>query len=681
MLEIVGVCKNFDSVCALDHVSMTIGDSGLYAILGESGSGKSTLFHVLTGAVKAEEGQVRYNGQTLNTDGKINSENVFGIVFQDCNLLSGLTARQNLSVCCADRQKQNEILQTLRIDKYANTDVAKLSGGEKQRVAIARALLDASKILLADEPTGSLDDKNGEKVMALLREIAVYKPVLMITHNTDFALRYADRLFRMRQGRLEEDRDFLPTPVHTEHSASEQNIHTDTDDVANKSVTRELSPSLLCRYCASKTRHSFAKQITSACLLALTVAIIVLCSACLMADCRGVYWDSIRDYTYSALYDEGNMLTFAQKLEGIEDRNGLTRYYHYSWLEGQSTYIVVDDSLADDEIILGAETAEKLNANRLVAIQPGDKILYHGRELSVRAIAARQKCAQVLNLNASVYLNDKTACDIMLAQQMILLDANYRLELHIIADESLSAGQCTINFHLYHNLGSRDPDYIDLQNKEVKWQFDAGNTVLYAQNFTIVSVDMQDMEQEDNILVVSPADYAEISRSRLYYGYLVRNADHDAVADWTRRGFEPYNADFDAYRRSKDLQKALFPYALAGMAAGLFLSGLYLYSVVRHVAETNLREVYILRALRVGDRSIFGILALQLLPSCVLANVFAFVLGIVAQIVVRNKMMFFVLPIWAGAGIAALFCAILTCAGIAWYIRQSNRNFDIHKTR
>lgn len=123
---------------ALDNVAVTFPDKGLVAILGESGSGKSTLFHVLTGAVKPDCGEVTFNGERLNTDGKINSKGIFGVIFQDGNLLEGLSVSDNLSICRKDSQKQRDMLSALGIERYFNSKAGRISGGEQQRTAIAR---------------------------------------------------------------------------------------------------------------------------------------------------------------------------------------------------------------------------------------------------------------------------------------------------------------------------------------------------------------------------------------------------------------------------------------------------------------------------------------------------------------------------------------------------------------
>ena len=200
MLEIKGLKKIFGNTVALDDVSFDIGEKGLYVILGESGSGKSTIFNILTGALRADGGEVLFNGCKLR-DG-INPDGIFGVVFQDGNLLGGLTVEDNLSIVSSDFKKNDAILERLGISALRQREAEKLSGGEKQRVAIARALASDCNILLADEPTGSLDGRNAENVMRLLKEVSQEKPVLLITHNVDLANRYADGIMRLRKGNV-----------------------------------------------------------------------------------------------------------------------------------------------------------------------------------------------------------------------------------------------------------------------------------------------------------------------------------------------------------------------------------------------------------------------------------------------------------------------------------------------
>ena len=456
--------------------------------------------------VKPDGGKVVYNGIQLNTDGKINSRNVFGIIFQDGNLFGGLTVKQNLDICSRDERKQTEILQNLGIKKYLNTDVAKLSGGETQRVAIARALLDDNDILLADEPTGSLDEKNGEKVMSILKDISAQKLVIVITHNTEFAAKYADRIIKIAKGKIVEDRrgNVVKSSMGTYQSIDSQK-NSFANHKVDKQKERRLSATSLNKFCFAKIKNTFVKSITLICIFAVTLLMIVLSLALIMTDCRKEYFKSIRGFEHSALYNDKDMYIFATKLDG-GDMQGLTRYYNYYWTEGQSPYIIVDDTLNDGEIMLGASVAHTLDERRLSPLKSGDVILYHDREFIVKSIVNSQNYGYGFDLNFAVYLNDKVAKNIILEPNIVLLDSRYRLEMTIVEDESLKDGECRLGFGLYYNLATRDEEYIDLKKNSVTWCFSENNTVLYSKDYSIISVDVGSQDMNDRTLYVSTAD-------------------------------------------------------------------------------------------------------------------------------------------------------------------------------
>lgn len=680
MLEVVGINKKFKDTTALNNINLSFGEKGLVAILGESGSGKSTLFNILTGVVKPDSGQVIYDGIPLNTDGKINSHNIFGIIFQDGNLLGGLTVKQNLDICSADTQRQIEILQNLGIKKYIDTKVSKLSGGEMQRVAIARALLDDSKILLADEPTGSLDEKNGENVMSILKDISSQKLVLVITHNVEFANKYADRIIKIYKGDIQED-----SKPYSDNSLSDDKIK---DNINNKAdlqqniadKPRQLTFSSLNKFCFAKLKNTLVKNLTSIFILTIMFLLIAIPSAILMTDCRKEYIKSIEDFEYSALYNDNDMNVFAQKLED-GNMQGLTRYYNYKWEKGKSIYIIVDDSLKDNEIKIGYATANTLNKTLISPLKAGDTINYHDKDFVVTNIEKEIKWGYGFDLNSAVYLNNKMAQAIILAPKLELFDGKYRLLLDIKQDNSLKDGECRLGFGLYYALGSRDNNYIDLKKDKIVWQFSDINTVLYSQEYTIINVDDSTQDVEDHSLYVSPADYKAISESRLYYGYYFKTADKETMNYWLDRNVEIFNQDFESYLKAKSSYQAILPFAVIALVIGIVLTALYMLSLLSHIVAMNTRELYILKTLRIGHKSIFGILVLQALPVVLCANIITLITNIVSKVLIEKKILFFVLQV-AGSNILLLTLSLIIAILITVIkMHILNKNFNINLTR
>src|SRR3954466_4394845 len=183
IIEVVDVHKSYHigkvDVPALRGVSFNVGRGEFVAILGPSGSGKSTLFYLLGGLTRADSGRVIIDGDdfTQQSDAERTRlrKNKIGFVFQKFNLLPTLDARTNIEIAqdIAKAPRNDEFFQRitglLGIDKRLDHRPSEMSGGEQQRVALARALINKPAIVLADEPTGNLDTKNSEAVLAMLR--------------------------------------------------------------------------------------------------------------------------------------------------------------------------------------------------------------------------------------------------------------------------------------------------------------------------------------------------------------------------------------------------------------------------------------------------------------------------------------------------------------------------------
>jgi len=216
IIQIRGLRKVFHlgeiNVEALRGIDLDISRGEFVSVVGPSGSGKSTMFHVLSGLTPATAGSVTIDGveiAKLDEAGRtsLRKEKV-GIVFQKYNLLPTLTAEENIEIALHIAGKPiewtaefKEILAVLGLESRLNHKPRAMSGGEQQRVAIARAIVNQPAILLADEPTGNLDSKNSEAVLALLRDLnrRLGQTIVMITHNPE-AAGYGDRIVKMRDG-------------------------------------------------------------------------------------------------------------------------------------------------------------------------------------------------------------------------------------------------------------------------------------------------------------------------------------------------------------------------------------------------------------------------------------------------------------------------------------------------
>jgi len=206
------------SVHAVEDVSFTIARGEFAALLGPSGSGKSTLLNLLAGLDHLTAGKILVAGRDLST---MDSEALaryrrlsVGMIFQSFNLVPTMTLADNIELPLrfaetprAERRgRVHELLTNVGLAHRAAHKPTELSGGEQQRGAIARALANRPAVLLADEPTGNLDSRNGQEVMNLLRELNenMGVTVLMVTHEPALASQYARKSLHMADGRLVE---------------------------------------------------------------------------------------------------------------------------------------------------------------------------------------------------------------------------------------------------------------------------------------------------------------------------------------------------------------------------------------------------------------------------------------------------------------------------------------------
>ena len=202
-----------NQVVALDHINLSVQKGEFAAITGASGSGKSTLLHILGNVDKPTEGKVLIEGTDLaamnRTQAAIFRRRKVGLFYQFYNLIPTLTVRKNILMpLLLDKRKPNQeyfeqIVRSLGIEEKLEALPGQLSGGQQQRAAIARSLVYRPAILLADEPTGNLDRKNGDEIIDLLKlsNRNLEQTILLITHDERLALE-ADRIITMEDGKI-----------------------------------------------------------------------------------------------------------------------------------------------------------------------------------------------------------------------------------------------------------------------------------------------------------------------------------------------------------------------------------------------------------------------------------------------------------------------------------------------
>lgn len=220
MLSLKNVNKYYKSVNnfhALKDITINVNEGEFVAILGESGSGKSTLLNVISGLDEYESGDITINGVSTKDFSKkewaIYRNNYVGFIFQEYNLVDHLTIAENVELPLLlqgvspkeARKKALEECKLLGLINHVNKIPNKLSGGQQQRAAIARALITEPKVILADEPTGALDSENAKIILDILKVLSKDHVVILVTHDEDFAIGYADRIITLEDGRIISD--------------------------------------------------------------------------------------------------------------------------------------------------------------------------------------------------------------------------------------------------------------------------------------------------------------------------------------------------------------------------------------------------------------------------------------------------------------------------------------------
>ncbi len=223
MIKLVDINKKYyltkeNVVNALNDINIEINDGEFVSIIGKSGSGKSTLLNIISCMDSNYEGNYYIDNKLINKKSKKElckiRNSSFGFIFQNFNLLNKISAYENIELPLiykrVSKSKRKEIIlevaKKLQIEDRLNHKPIELSGGEQQRVAIARAIVTNPKIILADEPTGSLDQKTGKQILNILKDLNKSgKTLIMVTHDLELA-NNANRIISLSDGKIVSDK-------------------------------------------------------------------------------------------------------------------------------------------------------------------------------------------------------------------------------------------------------------------------------------------------------------------------------------------------------------------------------------------------------------------------------------------------------------------------------------------
>lgn len=247
MLKLTDINKYYGALHVLKGISLTVAEGEIVAILGPSGAGKSTLLHIAGTIDVPDSGEVEYDGTPLSAMKRKAIDDFrcrnLGFIFQFHELLPEFTARENVALpaLIAGRRRKDayaeadRLLADLGLSDRLNHKPGQLSGGEKQRVAIARALINNPRIVLADEPTGSLDSRNRNEILEIIARLCAERKqsFLIVTHDRELTT-IAHRVISMEDGRIVSDVDMrLQAEANEAEADMLQDMPENSDNVEN----------------------------------------------------------------------------------------------------------------------------------------------------------------------------------------------------------------------------------------------------------------------------------------------------------------------------------------------------------------------------------------------------------------------------------------------------------------
>ncbi|MCL2085182.1 MAG: ABC transporter ATP-binding protein/permease [Oscillospiraceae bacterium] len=347
MLQLKSVTKNYEVgatvIEALKGIDLKFRENEFVSVLGPSGCGKTTMLNLLGGLDRYTSGDLIINGKSTKdfTDGDWDAyrNRRIGFVFQNYNLIPHQSVLRNVELALTlsgvskseRRRRAAEVLEKVGLSDQLHKRPNQLSGGQMQRVSIARALVNNPDILLADEPTGALDSGTSEQIMGLIKEIALDRLVIMVTHNGELASKYSTRIIKLFDGRLVDDSN--PYDAGEEQTAAEKKTKGSRDKTSMSFFT---ALSLSANNLMTKKTRTFMTAFAGS-IGIIGIALILALSSGLQAFISKVQEDTLSTYPISiesTVADMSAIISAMRGLEGVREHYEPDMIYSHNVMSG-----------------------------------------------------------------------------------------------------------------------------------------------------------------------------------------------------------------------------------------------------------------------------------------------------------------------------------------------------------
>ena len=327
MIELRKLTKKYSNCTEIEQfgifdIDLKLPSKGLFTICGESGCGKTTLLNVLGLIDTYDSGEYLFDDKEISTltDDELSDlrKNDIGFIFQDYKLFEKDTVYNNIcSNFIFDEKEIDSILELVNLLDYKYTLVSKLSGGQKQRIAIVRALIKQCKLVIADEPTGNLDEKTADEIMSIFKQISKDRLVLLVTHDEELAHKYADEIIFMDEGKI----------------ISNNYINVVPDQIKVTPIKKEKKKVNLYSFLVNNILNPKLKDKLSLFIMELFVLLISLFSFSIITISRpnvinqALEQTIVKDDLNLMVFDDSGVITKGQKFVCLDDKVPTHKFY------------------------------------------------------------------------------------------------------------------------------------------------------------------------------------------------------------------------------------------------------------------------------------------------------------------------------------------------------------------